>query len=40
MDDGMKVIELEAMAERIRALKERGKVVVYCHGCFDLPVGV
>ena len=32
----MKVLELEALAEEIRALKEQGKVVVYCHGCFDL----
>lgn len=32
----MKILELEAIAAEIHALKERGKVVAYCHGCFDL----
>ncbi len=31
-----KVIELESLAARVRALKAEGKKVVLCHGCFDL----
>jgi len=32
----MKFIELEALAEKIKALREAGKKIALCHGCFDL----
>lgn len=32
----MKILPLEELAERIRVLKSQGKIVVHCHGCFDL----
>ena len=32
----MKVIDLENLAEKLKALKYEGKKVVLCHGCFDL----
>jgi rfaE bifunctional protein nucleotidyltransferase chain/domain len=31
-----KVLPLDELAERIRALKAEGKKIVHCHGCFDL----
>ncbi len=32
----MKIIEIEALAEKIKSLKAKGKKIVHCHGCFDL----
>lgn len=32
----MKIIELDELAKKIRDLKSRGKIIVHCHGCFDL----
>ncbi|MCK4602622.1 MAG: adenylyltransferase/cytidyltransferase family protein [Phycisphaerae bacterium] len=32
----MKLLELEALAKNICDLKTQGKVIVHCHGCFDL----
>jgi rfaE bifunctional protein nucleotidyltransferase chain/domain len=32
----MKIMKLEALAEKIESLKSQGKKVVLCHGCFDL----
>jgi rfaE bifunctional protein nucleotidyltransferase chain/domain len=31
-----KILELEELAETLRALKADGKTIVHCHGCFDL----
>lgn len=31
-----KILDLETLAETLRALKAEGKKVVHCHGCFDL----
>lgn len=31
-----KILDLEALVERIKALKAKGKRVVHCHGVFDL----
>ena len=35
-DREMKLLELEALAKNICDLKTQGKVIVHCHGCFDL----
>lgn len=35
-DPGGKILGMEPLAERIAALRAEGKVVVHCHGCFDL----
>ncbi len=32
----MKIIDIEALAQRIKTLKSQGKKAVHCHGCFDL----
>ena len=32
----MKILELDGLARRVAELRAQGKVVVYCHGCFDL----
>ena len=32
----MKIFELEEIAKIIQELKSKGKIIVYCHGCFDL----
>lgn len=32
----MKIIEMEALAEKVRELRSMGRVIVHCHGCFDL----
>lgn len=32
----MKVIKLEELSKTTHRLKSEGKIVVYCHGCFDL----
>ncbi len=32
----MKILKLDALAQKIRALKSEGKKIVHCHGCFDL----
>ncbi|TAN38682.1 MAG: hypothetical protein EPN25_13230 [Nitrospirae bacterium] len=32
----MKILGLDALAEKIRSLKAEGKKIVHCHGCFDL----
>ncbi len=31
-----KILPLEIIAERLHALRARGKTIVHCHGCFDL----
>jgi len=31
-----KILDIEMLAEKVRALKSQGKKVVQCHGCFDL----
>jgi rfaE bifunctional protein nucleotidyltransferase chain/domain len=31
-----KILPLEVIAERVDAMKHRGKTIVHCHGCFDL----
>lgn len=31
-----KILDIEMLAEQVRALKAQGKKVVQCHGCFDL----
>ncbi len=31
----MKILKIEELAERIKALKSEGKKIVHCHGCFD-----
>src|SRR3990170_5608238 len=32
----MKILNLEALALKVEALKAEGKKIVHCHGCFDL----
>ena len=32
----MKILEFEALANKIQILKSEGKTIVHCHGCFDL----
>ncbi|MDR4509093.1 MAG: adenylyltransferase/cytidyltransferase family protein [Candidatus Brocadiaceae bacterium] len=32
----MKIITFELLAEKIPLLKDEGKKIVHCHGCFDL----
>lgn len=32
----MKILDLEDLASRLRALKAEGRRIVHCHGCFDL----
>ncbi|MCX5695181.1 MAG: adenylyltransferase/cytidyltransferase family protein [Candidatus Omnitrophica bacterium] len=32
----MKVLEFDALAEKIKCLKGPGKKIILCHGCFDL----
>lgn len=32
----MKILEIEKLANKVKALKAEGKKIVYCHGCFDL----
>lgn len=34
--DNNKIVEIEALAQKIEQLKTRGKKIVHCHGCFDL----
>ncbi len=31
-----KILEMEELAEKLKALKAEGKTIVHCHGCFDL----
>lgn len=31
-----KLIEMELLARELKVLKEAGKKIVHCHGCFDL----
>lgn len=31
-----KILEMEELARRVKALKRAGKKIVHCHGCFDL----
>ena len=31
-----KIVPLETLAERVRALRRDGRTIVHCHGCFDL----
>jgi rfaE bifunctional protein nucleotidyltransferase chain/domain len=31
-----KILELEELSEKLKALKAEGKTIVHCHGCFDL----
>jgi rfaE bifunctional protein nucleotidyltransferase chain/domain len=31
-----KILALAELARRIKELKEKGKIIVHCHGCFDL----
>jgi rfaE bifunctional protein nucleotidyltransferase chain/domain len=31
-----KILDLEELAEKLKALKAGGKTIVHCHGCFDL----
>jgi rfaE bifunctional protein nucleotidyltransferase chain/domain len=35
-ETGKKVMEIEDLAEKVRALQAEGKRIVHCHGCFDL----
>ncbi len=32
----MKILPFEELAEKIQELKSQGKLIVHCHGCFDL----
>lgn len=32
----MKILELEELSKKVKALKTKGKKIVHCHGCFDL----
>ena len=32
----MKILKLEALAEKAKAFKSKGATIVHCHGCFDL----
>ncbi len=32
----MKILKIDALAQKIRVLKSEGKKIVHCHGCFDL----
>jgi rfaE bifunctional protein nucleotidyltransferase chain/domain len=32
----MKILPLETLADKAKALKKKGLTVVHCHGCFDL----
>ena len=32
----MKILEIQDLAQQVQQLKARGKVIVHCHGCFDL----
>jgi len=32
----MKILEIDELADRVNALKLKGKKIVHCHGCFDL----
>ncbi|MDR4503634.1 MAG: adenylyltransferase/cytidyltransferase family protein [Candidatus Scalindua sp.] len=32
----MKILEFDELEQKIRALKNEGKIIVHCHGCFDL----
>lgn len=34
--DENKILEINKLADKIRDLKSTGKVIVHCHGCFDL----
>ena len=34
--NGDKILTVEELARKVAALKAAGKVVVHCHGCFDL----
>jgi rfaE bifunctional protein nucleotidyltransferase chain/domain len=36
MSDGRKILEIEKLAGKVKSLKDAGKKVVHCHGCFDL----
>lgn len=31
-----KILELKVLKEKINVLKRDGKIIVHCHGCFDL----
>jgi len=35
-DENMKILSFEELAEKIHKLKVQGKMIVHCHGCFDL----
>ncbi len=32
----MKILKIEELADKVKALKSEGKKIVHCHGCFDL----
>ena len=32
----MKILDLDELAEKLSELKNRGKRIVHCHGCFDM----
>lgn len=32
----MKILGIEELAKKVKALKSQGKKIVHCHGCFDL----
>lgn len=32
----MKILNLDDLAKKCQALREEGKKIAYCHGCFDL----
>jgi rfaE bifunctional protein nucleotidyltransferase chain/domain len=32
----VKILKLDALAQKISTLKSEGKKIVHCHGCFDL----
>lgn len=36
VNTAQKIVDLDALAERVDALKKKGKRVVHCHGVFDL----
>lgn len=33
---GNKIFEINKLAEKVKNLKNKGKKIVHCHGCFDL----
>lgn len=36
MNDDNKILTLFELADKVRQLRSDGKIVVHCHGCFDL----